>query len=105
MGISFSNIGTVGREQLITSGSNGKPNWSYIPSKGKSTKKANNRTYQFADEKTKKQIAYMSGYYLQTVPQSVKAAWQETLEETGFNPFQTDVTSILTQQSTKYWRE
>ena len=59
----------------------------------------NNRTYQFADEKTKKQIAYMSGYYLQTVPQSVKAAWQETLEETGFNPFQTDVTSILTQLS------
>ena len=46
-----------------------------------------------------KQIAYMSGYYLQTVPQSVKAAWQETLEETGFNPFQTDVTSILTQLS------
>ena len=39
MGISFSNIGTVGREQLITSGSNGEPNWSYIPSKGKSTKK------------------------------------------------------------------
>ena len=99
MGISFSNIGTVGREQLITSGSNGEPNWSYIPSKGKSTKKANNRTYQFADEKTKKQIAYMSGYYLQKVPQSVKAAWQETLEETGFNPFQTDVTSILTQLS------
>ena len=43
MGISFSNIGTVGREQLITSGSNGEPNWSYIPSKGKSTKiKGNN---------------------------------------------------------------
>ncbi len=99
MGISFSNIGTVGREQLITSGSNGEPNWSYIPSKGKSTKKVNNRTYQFADEKTKKQNAYMSGYYLQTVPQSVKAAWQETLEGTGFNPFQTDVTSILTQLS------
>ena len=69
MGISFSNIGTVGREQLITSGGNGEQNWSYIPSKGKSTKKANNRAYQFADEKTKKQIAYMSGYYLQTVPQ------------------------------------
>lgn len=61
--------------------------------------KANNRTYQFADEKTKKQIAYISDYYLQTVPESVKAAWQETLEETGFNPFQTDVTSILTQLS------
>ena len=61
--------------------------------------KANNRTYQFADEKTKKQVAYISDYYLQTVPESVKAAWQETLEETGFNPFQTDVTSTLTQLS------
>lgn len=40
MGISFSNIGTVGREQLITSGGNGEQNWSYIPSKGKSTKKS-----------------------------------------------------------------
>ena len=40
MGISLSNIGTVGREQLITSGSNGEPNWSYIPSKGKSKKKS-----------------------------------------------------------------
>ena len=99
MGISFSNIGTVGREQLITSGSNGEPNWSYIPSKGKSKKKANNRTYQFADEKTKKQIAYISDYYLQTVPESVKAAWQETLEETGVNPFQTDLSSTLTQLS------
>ena len=38
MGIDFSNIGTVGREQLITSGSNGESNWPYIPSKGKSTK-------------------------------------------------------------------
>ena len=61
--------------------------------------KANNRTYQFADEKTKKQITYISDYYLQTVPESVKAAWQETLVETGFNPFQTDVTSTLTQLS------
>ena len=99
MGISFLFFGTVGREQLITSGSNGEQNWSSIPSKGKRKKKVNNRTYQFADEKTKKQIAYMSGYYLQTVPESVKAAWQETLEETGFNPFQTDVTSTLTQLS------
>ena len=81
MGIFFSSIGTVGGERLITSGSNGEPNWSYIPSKGKSTKKANNRTYQLADEKTKKQIAYMSGYYLQTVPQSVKAAYLQQEKE------------------------
>ena len=38
MGIFFSSIGTVGGERLITSGSNGEPNWSYISSKGKSTK-------------------------------------------------------------------
>ena len=81
MGIFFSSIGTVGGERLITSGSNREPNWSYIPSKGKSKKKANNRTYQFADEKTKKQIAYMSGYYLQTVPQSVKAAYLQQEKE------------------------
>ena len=56
MGISFSNIGTVGREQLITSGSNGEPNWSYIPYERKSTKKVNNRTYQFADEKPKSRL-------------------------------------------------
>lgn len=60
---------------------------------------ANNRTYQFADENTKKHIAYISDYYLQTVPESVKTAWQETLEETGVNPFQTDLTSTLTQLS------
>ena len=33
------------------------------------------------------------------MPQSVKAAWQETLVETGFNTFETDVTSILKQLS------
>lgn len=80
--------------------------------------------------KNQKQIAYISDYYLQTVPESVKAAWQETLEETGVNPFQTDLSSTLTQLSveqdfltggndnilekrkkvvwqlsTKYWRE
>lgn len=49
--------------------------------------------------KNQKQIAYISDYYLQTVPESVKAAWQETLEETGVNPFQTDLSSTLTQLS------
>lgn len=38
MGISLSGIGTVGKEQLISSCSNGEPNWSYIPTKGKSSK-------------------------------------------------------------------
>lgn len=61
--------------------------------------KANNRTYQLADENTKKQIAYISDYYLQTLPESIKAAWQEALEEASFNPFQTDFGSTLTQLS------
>lgn len=61
--------------------------------------KANNRTYRFADENTKKQIAYISDYYLQTVPKSVKVAWQEALEETSINPFQSDLASTLTQLS------
>lgn len=38
MGISFSSIGNIGKEQLITSSSNGEPNWSYIPTAGKSNK-------------------------------------------------------------------
>ena len=35
MGISFSNIGTVGKEQLITSGSNGEPKMNSIPFTGR----------------------------------------------------------------------
>lgn len=48
---------------------------------------AANKTYEFADERMKKRIAHLSNYYLATVPESVKEAWQETLEETGVNPF------------------
>lgn len=55
-----------------------------------------NKTYQFADERMKKRIAHLSDYYLSTVPESVKAAWQETLEETGVNPF-FDGSSTLAQ--------
>ena len=61
--------------------------------------KAANRTYEFADEKTRKQIAYMSDYYLSTVPEDVKAAWQATLEETGINPFPNGYASTLAQLS------
>lgn len=48
---------------------------------------AANKTYEFADERMKKRITHLSNYYLPTVPKSVKEAWQETLEETGINPF------------------
>ena len=61
--------------------------------------KAANRTYEFADDKTRKQIAYMSGYYLSMVPEDVKDAWQATLEETGINPFPNGYASTLAQLS------
>ncbi|MDE6626053.1 MAG: hypothetical protein K2K56_06765 [Lachnospiraceae bacterium] len=48
---------------------------------------ANNRTYEFADEKTKKVVRYRSEYYLSTAPDSVKDAWQEVMGETNINPF------------------
>lgn len=60
---------------------------------------ANNRTYEFADEKTKKRLEQISSYYLENVPNSIRSAWQETLEETGINPFQTGFQSTLTQLS------
>lgn len=59
--------------------------------------KADNRTYEYADEKTRKQIAYMSDYYLSTAPEDVKAAWQAVLEETGINPFPNGYHSVLQQ--------
>lgn len=60
---------------------------------------ANNRTYEFADEKTKKRIEHISDYYLEHVPDSIKGAWKETLAETGINPFQIGFQSTLTQLS------
>lgn len=60
---------------------------------------AANKTYEFVDERTKKVIAHMSDYYLKTVPDSVAAAWQETLEETGINPFPERYTGVLQQLS------
>lgn len=59
--------------------------------------KANNRTYTFADEKTRNQIAYISNYYLENTTETLKAAWQKTLEETGVNPFPQGFSSTLSQ--------
>ncbi len=59
--------------------------------------KANNRTYTFADEKTRNQIAYISSYYLENTTETLKTAWQKTLEETGVNPFPQGFSSTLSQ--------
>jgi hypothetical protein len=61
--------------------------------------KSANKTYEFADKRTKKQILHMSDYYLSTTPATVKEAWQKTLEETGINPFPSGYTSTLSQLS------
>lgn len=59
--------------------------------------KANNRTYAFADEKTRNQIAYISNYYLEHTTETLKAAWQKTLAETDVNPFPQGFSSTLSQ--------
>lgn len=61
--------------------------------------KSANQTYTFADERTQTAIAHMSEYYLKTVPDTVAGAWQETLEETGINPFWEGYTGVLQQLS------
>ena len=90
-GIAFSNIGTVGREQLITSGSNGEPNWSYIPSKGKSTKtqtefvseikklaqKAANATDKTEQDSISRQVLQLRVEYLSEVAPDRKQLYQQ----------------------------
>ena len=61
----------------------------------------NNRSYALCDESTKKRVHYMSDYYLASAPEEVRQAWQETLEETGINPFQTGYVSTLQQLATE----
>ena len=91
MGISFSNIGTVGREQLITSGSNGEPNWSYIPSKGNSTRtqtefvseikklaqKAANATDKTEQDAISRQLLQLRAEYLSEVAPDRKQLYQQ----------------------------
>lgn len=56
-----------------------------------------NRTYEFADEHTKKQIQYRSKYYLKTVSEQVKEVWDKTLQETGVNPFAENYSNTIAQ--------
>ena len=91
MGIFFSSIGTVGGERLITSGSNGEPNWSYIPSKGKSTKtqtefvseikklaqKAANATDKTEQDSISRQVLQLRAEYLSEVAPDRKQLYQQ----------------------------
>jgi hypothetical protein len=58
---------------------------------------ANNQTYEFADERTKKLIAYRTDYYLQTAPEEVKNLWNDTMKEMGINPFSERAGSTIGQ--------
>lgn len=58
---------------------------------------AANRTYTYADERTKNQINYVSNYYLENVSVQMKTAWQKALEVTGVNPFPEGFSSTLSQ--------
>lgn len=60
-----------------------------------------NRTYEFADEHTRKLIEYRSNYYLKTVSEEVKDIWEETLQETGVNPFAENYTNTIAQLATE----
>ena len=91
MGIFFSSIGTVGGERLITSGSNGEPNWSYIPSKGKSTKtqtefvseikelaqKAANAADKTEQDSISRQVLQLRAEYLSEVAPDRKQLYQQ----------------------------
>lgn len=54
-------------------------------------------TYKNGDERTIQTIIYRPDYYFHTVPDNVKRAWEETLEETNLNPFTTTNGSTIAQ--------
>ncbi len=58
---------------------------------------ANNRTFTYADEKTREQIDYISHYYLEDTTKQMREAWRKALEETGVNPFPEGFSSTLSQ--------
>ena len=61
--------------------------------------KSANRFYESADDRTKRITSHMTDYYLKNVPEEVRNAWLETIEETGINPFPEGHTGALQQLS------
>lgn len=58
---------------------------------------ANNRTYEFADEKTKAWTNRLSDHYFRNAPPDVKQSFLDTMRETGINPFVDRYGSTLAQ--------
>ena len=103
MGISLSGIGTVGKEQLISSCSNGEPNWSYIPTKGESSKtqaefvseirelarQAATTTNKTESEYISKQVLCLRAEYLSDVAPDRKQLYEQaknTIKKQTGNP-------------------
>ena len=102
MSISLSGIGAIGKEQLISSCSNGEPNWSYIPTKGESSKtqaefvseirelarQAATTTNKTESEYISKQVLCLLAEYLSDVAPDRKQLYEQaknTMKNQGSN--------------------
>ena len=103
MSISLSGIGAIGKEQLISSCSNGEPNWSYIPTKGESSKtqaefvseirelarQAATTTNKTESEYISKQVLCLRAEYLSDVAPDRKQLYEQaknTIKKQTGNP-------------------
>lgn len=103
MSISLSGIGAIGKQQLITTCSNGEPNWSYIPTKGKSSKtqaefvseikelaqRAATATNKTESEYISKQVLCLRAEYLSDVAPDRKQLYEQaknTIKKHTDNP-------------------
>lgn len=103
MGIELSGIGSIGKDLLVSTSNNGEPNWSYIPTKGKTSKtqtefvdaikdlarKAATATNKTESDYISKQVLNLRAEYLSDVApdrkQLYKQAKNEIANQTG-NP-------------------
>lgn len=56
-----------------------------------------NRTYEFADDITKREIEHKADYFLQSAPEEIRKMFMETIEETGANPFAMGYGNVISQ--------
>lgn len=91
MGVVLSGIGAVGKELLVSTSNNGEPNWSYIPTKGKTSKlhtefvdeikelarKAATATNKTESDYISKQVLHLRAEYLSDVAPDRKQLYKQ----------------------------
>lgn len=91
MGVALSGIGTVGKELLVSTSNNGEPNWSYIPTKGNTSKthtefvgeikelarKAATATNKAESDYISKQVLHLRAEYLSDVAPDRKQLYKQ----------------------------